>query len=246
MTRLLDKLNLSPQERRLVLFVAVVVFVALNWFLVRPYFGELGRSQQKIKDTDAKLKEFSDEIQRKPMYEKQKALLSQQGNQVATEEQATSLIREVGNQAGVAGVSVQSLIPATRSRDNTRTNFFEEQGANLTFMNTGEQELINFLYGLASQQSLIRVKSMTLHPDQGRMKLGGTITLVESFQKKKTAKAAVAAPTPSAPKSTAPPQKTTSPPPKTASPPPKTAAPTKTPLPGSLPSKTNTPPKKTK
>ena len=245
MTRFLDKLNLSPQERRLVIFVAVVVFVALNWFLVRPYFGDLGRAQKQKKVADTDIRKFSDEIQRKPMYEKQKTLLSQQGNQVATEEQATSLIREVGNQAGVAGVSVQSLIPATRTRD-VRTNvFFEEQGANLTFMNTGEQELINFLYGLASQQSLIRIKSMVLRPDQGRMKLAGTLTLVESFQKKKTAKAAAAL-TPSAPKSTPPPQKTTSPPPKSASPPPKTATPTKTPLPGSLPSKTNTPPKKTK
>ena len=55
MTRWLDKLNLRPQERKLVIFVAVVVFVALNWFFVKPYFGELGRIQQRMRDADTDL-----------------------------------------------------------------------------------------------------------------------------------------------------------------------------------------------
>src|SRR6266446_8580913 len=114
MTRLLDKLNLRPQERRLVIFVAVVVFVALNWFFVRPYFGELGRTQQRIKDSESNIKKFADEIQRKPIYIKQKDQLSQQGGQVSTEEQATTLTREVINQAGVAGLNQQNVVPAPR------------------------------------------------------------------------------------------------------------------------------------
>jgi hypothetical protein len=203
MTRFLDKLNLRPQERRLVIFVAVVVFVALNWFFVRPYFGELGRTQQRMTDAQKNIKKFRDEIQRRPIYQRQKDQLSQQGGQVPTEEQATSLTREVNNQAGVAGVQVQSSILAPRNRDSGKTNsFFEEQAVNLTFANTGEPELVNFLFGLASQNSLIRVKSMNLRPDPGRMKLGGTLTLVESFQKKPQAKAvAAAAPAAGAPKS---------------------------------------------
>src|SRR6266446_5250717 len=99
MTRLLDKLNLRPQERRLVIFVAVVVFVALNWFFVRPYFGELGRYQQRMRDAESDIKKFTAEIQRKPVYIKQISDLSKQGGQVATEDQTTSLTREVDNQA---------------------------------------------------------------------------------------------------------------------------------------------------
>ena len=76
MTGFLDKLNLRPQERRLVIFVAVVVFVALNWFFVWPYFGELGRTQQRIRDTEANIKKFKDEIQRKPTYQRQKDQLA--------------------------------------------------------------------------------------------------------------------------------------------------------------------------
>jgi len=177
MTRLFDKLNLRPQERRLVIFVAVVVFVALNWFFVRPYFGELGRIQQRMTDAEKNFKKFTEEIQRRPIYEKLKNELSQQGGQVPTEEQATSLTSEVNRQAGVAGVYIQGLIPAHRSRDGGKTNiWFEEQAVNLTFANTGEPDLVNFLFSLASQNSLIRVKSMNLRPDPGQMKLGGTLT----------------------------------------------------------------------
>src|SRR5436305_14208397 len=99
MTRLLDKLNLRPQERRLVIFVAVVVFVALNWFFVRPYFGELGRTQQKMRDAEINMTKFNDEIQRRPIYQKQKDQLSQQGAQVPSGEQGTSLTREINNLA---------------------------------------------------------------------------------------------------------------------------------------------------
>src|SRR6266705_3172408 len=108
MTSYLDKLNLRPQERRLVIFVAVVVFVALNWFFVRPYFGELGRTQQRMTDAQKNIKKFNDEIQRRAIYQKQKDELSQQGSPIPTEEQATSLTSEVNRQAGVAGVQVQN------------------------------------------------------------------------------------------------------------------------------------------
>src|SRR5216683_1101075 len=98
MTRFLDKLNLRPQERRLVNFVAVVVFAALNWFFVKPYFGELGRLQQRMKDADVSIKQFNDEIRLRPGYENKIKDLSQQGAQVASEEQGTSLTREINNQ----------------------------------------------------------------------------------------------------------------------------------------------------
>ena len=88
MTRLFDKLNLRPQERRLVILVAVVVFLALNWFFVWPYFGELGKTQQRMRDAEKNIKKFKEEIQRRPIYIRQRDELSQQGGQVPTEEGA--------------------------------------------------------------------------------------------------------------------------------------------------------------
>jgi len=234
MTRLLDKLNLRPQERRLVIFVAVVVFVALNWFFVKPYFGELGRTQQRMRDSEVNIKKFKDEIAKKPLYQKQKDLLSQQGAQVSTEEIGTSLTREVDTKAGAASMNYSSLVLAPPVRDLKTNAFFAEQGVNLTFANTGEPELVSFLYSLASEKSLIRVKSMILRPDPGRMKLGGTLTLVESYQKKQPVKATatVASSKATTPKAAPTPPKATNPPAK-----PATAVKTNPP-----PKKTNTPP----
>src|ERR1051326_4369661 len=126
MTRIFDKLNLRPQERRLVIFVAVVVFEALNWFFVRQCFGERGRYQQRMKHADKDIKKFNDEIQRKPVYIKQISELSKQGGQVSTEERATSLTREVDNQANAAGMGVQNLSPPKRTSDASTNPFFEE------------------------------------------------------------------------------------------------------------------------
>src|SRR6266487_4442517 len=103
MTSYLDKLNLRPQERRLVIFVVVVVFAALNWFFVKPYFGELGITQQHIRDAENNIKKFQAEIQRRPIYEQQKRKLSLQGAEVSSAERATALTREVNTGAGVAG-----------------------------------------------------------------------------------------------------------------------------------------------
>ena len=40
-----SKLNLRPQERRLIVLVAIVLFVVLNVWLVWPLFGDWGRYQ---------------------------------------------------------------------------------------------------------------------------------------------------------------------------------------------------------
>ncbi len=229
MTRFLDKLNLRPQERRLVIFVAVVVFAALNWFFVKPYFGELGRLQQRMKDADVSIKKFNDEIQNRRGYEDKIKDLSQQGAQVSSEEQGTSLTREINNQVIVANVNVLTLTMNPSTRDGRTNSFFEEQAATLSFNNSGESELVNFLYNLASHNSLIRVKSMLLRPDAGRFKLAGSLTLVESFQRKAPAKAATPAPKPAVV-----PSKPSTAPPKSATPPPRTPIQTKA---------TNAPPK---
>jgi len=237
MTRWLDKLNLRPQERRLVIFVAVVVFVALNWFFVRPYFGELGRLKKAMKTADDNMAKFTAEIQKKASYQREFDRLSREGGQVATADQANSLQREVNNQAGNAGMNIQSLNSAASSRDVRTNATFDEATATLTFANTGEPELINFLFSLASQKSLIRVKSMILRPDPGHMKLCGPLTLVESFQKKAPPKSAAS--TPAAKPAPAPAKPTTAPPAVKSGPVPGKSNETKKPVPpASIPKKT--------
>ena len=43
-----DKLNLRPQERRLVVIVGLIIFVLLNMWFVWPYFDDWGRVRGEI------------------------------------------------------------------------------------------------------------------------------------------------------------------------------------------------------
>jgi hypothetical protein len=208
MTGLLDKLNLRPHERRLVVLVALVVFVVLNIFLIWPEFGSVGRWQQRRSDALKKLETFKNEVNKKPIYEKQLADLESQGAHVGTEDQAMALSRDVANQATLSGVQVNRYDPAPRSSTGRTNAFFEEQTLIIT-VTTGEKELIDFLYNLGARSSLIRVKSMTLSPDPSRMKLMGNITLVASFAKKAPPRVAAPPKATNQPAKATPPQKTT-------------------------------------
>ena len=79
MTSILDKLNLSPQERRLVVVVAIVVFVVLNIWLIWPEFGSVNRWNNRRQAAEANLKKFKDEIAKKTVYERQLRELESQG-----------------------------------------------------------------------------------------------------------------------------------------------------------------------
>ena len=219
MTSILDKLNLSPQERRLVVVVAIVVFVVLNIWLIWPEFGSVNRWGNRRQAAEANLKKFKDEIAKKAVYERQLRELESQGQHVGTEEQALSLQRDVANQALLSGVQVNRYDPQNRMPTGGRTNaFFEEQGLIITVV-TGEKELVDFLYNLGTRSSLIRVRSMTLSRDPTGMKLQGSMTLVASFAKKPPPKTAAPPKTtnqpagrPAAPKTNAPPGRTNLPP----------------------------------
>jgi hypothetical protein len=75
----------------------------------------------------------------------------------------------------------------------TRTNqFFLEQSQTIT-VQSGEQQLVDFLFNLGSGNSLIRVRDLGLHPDAPHQQLAATIRLVASFQKNPTTKPAAPA-----------------------------------------------------
>lgn len=196
MTSFLDKLNLRPQERRWVVGVALVVFVLLNFLIVWPHFGDLGRAEQGLKDTRALLKKFQDEIDKQSHYTRQLKELQEGGQFIASEEQALRLSQEVANQAALTGVNIPSSTPGVRGIGKTNA-FFDEQTLQISVV-SDEPPLVEFLYNLAARESLTRVRSMTLGPDPRRERLQGNITLVKSFQKKPPPKTAATAAVPPA------------------------------------------------
>ena len=237
MTGFFDKLGLSPQERRLVVIVGIVVFVVFNIWWIIPKFGEYGRLQEKIRVVNGQLSKFNSEIQNEPRYVRELQKLKSQGSEIATEEAALRIQQEVMNQANLVGLTYNSIVPVNRGTTTTKTNaWFDEAAVNVS-INTGEKELIDFLVRLADKDLLIRAKSMDIGPDPSQMRLQGNLTLVKSFQRKPPARSvagSVARPSSSAPASSAPPA-----PAATAPPLPRA---TSTPAPATVPGPTPTTP----
>ncbi len=196
MSSLFDKLNLRPNERRLVIIVAIIVFLLLNFFFVWPHFGDWGRLQQRKRDAIALLKVYQTEVDSISRYQKQLADLQQAGAAVASEEQASKLATTVNNQATLSGVQVMRSDFGGRQTSLGKTNqFFDEQRGTIT-VTTEERALVDFLYNLGVGGSLIRVRSMSLNTDAPRQRLLGTIQLVASFAKKAPPRVTATAATP--------------------------------------------------
>jgi Tfp pilus assembly protein PilO len=191
MNRAFAKLNLTSQEQRLVVAIALVVFVVLNVWFVWPHFKDLSRLKRQQQSLEADLVRYKKLIEQGPTFTQELEKLRSLGVELPTEAQALELVKTVMSQAAMSGVTINNYTPS-RSTVAQTNQFFEEQMLQIN-VNTGEKELVDFLYGLSSGSSLIRVKSMSLQPDQPRMRLGGAITLVASYQRQTPLKPAVAA-----------------------------------------------------
>ncbi|HMJ90915.1 MAG TPA: hypothetical protein VK530_13925 [Candidatus Acidoferrum sp.] len=208
MTSLFDKLNLRPSERRLVIIVALVVFLVVNAFLVWPRFLDWGKVKNQ---EDAAIKtrdQFQREVDNIKKYQLRLAELEQKGAQIGNEDQALKLSSTVYSQAALSGVTIVQYTATLRGTGSSggKTNlFFDEQSSTIQFL-ADEKSLVDFLYNLGAGGSMIRVRSMTLNPDPPRYKLQGSITLVASYQRTAAARGTTAtapAPRPAAPAGTA-------------------------------------------
>ncbi len=180
----LSKLNLRPQERRLVVFVAIVLFVVLNIWLVWPHFDDWGRYKMKQLRAQRDYDKYRAEIAKVPGYRVKLAELESAGSSVVLEEQDLDFARHVDNQARLNRLTVIQSDPRPRVTADTQTNsFFEEQYLTLQ-VSSGTEELVNFLVSLTSTNSMIRVKDLTLKPDLPAVtKLNSQMTLVASYQR---------------------------------------------------------------
>jgi len=170
---------LRPMERRLVVGVAVILFIVLNWAFVKPHFSDWSKWIQRHEDATRKLKLYQAAATEKPELEKQLKVYESEGEFVAQEDQAINFMRTIQSQSGQSGVQLQNT-----SRQITRTNdvFFVEQIQNINVLATDEQ-LVDFLYQLGSGASMIRVRDLELQPDQPRQHLTVNLKLVASYQK---------------------------------------------------------------
>ena len=107
--------------------------------------------------------------------------MQKEGLDVAAEEQSFQFANAINAQAGQSSVSLVS-----NGKINTQTNqFFLEKTQSIS-VQSGEDELVDFLYNLGGGNSLIRVRDLTVRPDPPRQRLVANVTLVASYQKTST------------------------------------------------------------
>jgi hypothetical protein len=188
MTSFLDRLNLRPFEKRLVVGVAAILFVVLNVWFIFPFFKDWGKTKIRMATAQEKLGKFEAEVGQTSKYQAQVRALESEGLDVPQEDQSVQFLRVIQNQSALSGVNIMGTSKAT-----TRTNqFFLEQSQTVN-VQSGEKPLVDFLYNLGGGNSLIRVRELTLGPDQTRMQLVANVQLVASYQKKPSQKTAPAA-----------------------------------------------------
>jgi hypothetical protein len=188
-TGYLDRLNLRPFEKRLVVVVALVLFVVLNLWFVFPHFSDLAQARERKAESLKKLAGWQVEIDQVPKYKAAITNLTE-GLEVPPEEMANQFSLAIQGQQAQSGVNVTST-----SRATTRTNeFFLDLSQNIN-VQSAEQQLVDFLYNLGAGKSLIRVRGLSLKPDAARQQLAAGVTLVASYQKNPPRKPVAAGPT---------------------------------------------------
>ena len=178
MTKYFDRWNLRPLERRLVVGVAVVLFLVINIVWVWPHFSDWSEMTNRLEGARFKYDSYQKEIIRLPVYQAQVKEMESDGASVPLEDQSVQFMRTVQQEAAQDGVQTSYT-----QRSLSRTNlFFIEQIQNIQ-VTARDENLIKFLYNLGSSASLIRVRDLSLHPDGTRMQLVANIKLVASYQK---------------------------------------------------------------
>ena len=201
-TSFIKGLNLRPQEKRLMVVIAVVVFLVVNFVGVRPYFKDLGPVQDQMaaanKSVAEHLEKIGKDTEPKNGYQAQlKAIEKNQGG-IITSSSAIQLQTTIMTQSAATGVTVSSY-----SQVNTASvgpggsnDFFEVQSININ-LDSPEKELVDFLVNIGGDSSMIRVRGMNLHPaDANRYRLKGELTLNASYRKSPAQPVPQAAPRP--------------------------------------------------
>lgn len=178
--------RLSSSERSLIIIGIISVFAIVNYFFVLPHVNDWGKLTNRMDEARLKQKKYEEMIAQSTTFSNYITKLEGENSAVPLEDQGVNFLTAIQNQAAQSGVSV-----IANNRQPERTNqFFLERAQALTTQ-SGEQQLVNFLYNLGTGSSLIRVRALAIRPDAQRYALSATVTLIASFQKKPAAKPAL-------------------------------------------------------
>jgi hypothetical protein len=177
--------SLRPFEKRVVVGFGALFFVVLNFLFVIPHFSDLRAVHERMDEARRKLGRYQLEISHTNDYVAGLREFERENSDVPAEDQSLQFANTVNGQAGQSGVHIVS-----NSHINTQTNqFFLEKSQSLS-VQSGEQQLVDFLYSLGSGNSQIRVRDLNVRPDLPRQQLVAQVKLVASYQKRSTVRPA--------------------------------------------------------
>jgi len=182
--------RLSSAERWFIIIVIFVVFAVVNFWFIFPHADDWKKLGKRMTTAQATLQTFNEAIDQNGVVRAQIAKMEGENAAVPAEDQSINFLIAIQNQA----VSSRVSIIANNALPQRTNQFFLERIQSLT-TSSGEDQLVDFLYNLGAGSSQIRVRSLSIRPDQpARQSLSATITLLASFQKKAPAKLAAPAP----------------------------------------------------
>ncbi len=190
MSAMSDSMNLRPQEKRILVAIAVVVFVVLNLLLVVPHFQDYGKLQKELAATRAKIATnnaviFKDTNEVDGYKKILRDLSKQPEGAVSFKE--IQLEQTVTAQARANGIFIQTInnvAPQLLGPSSQSDQFFARQSVRIAVQAT-EDALVKFLYDVGNDPAMIRVWELTLNPLDlaQRYKLSASITLTADYQK---------------------------------------------------------------
>jgi hypothetical protein len=201
-----DSLGLRPQERRILVGIAVALFAVLNLVLVFPHFKDYKKIRDQLDNTRRNIATNNLAIARDTNLVNgtavKLALMEKEGGVGMVGSKEVALLDTVSSVARACGVLIQSATPATATvigSAGESDKFFERKSARITVQAT-EDALVKFIYNVGNDPAMIRVWELQLNPlDKDRYKLNAVITLTADYQRTGVAapaSAATAAPAP--------------------------------------------------
>src|SRR6185369_2996010 len=150
MSSYLDRLNLRPMEKRLVVVVAAVLFLVLNAVFVFPHFSDWGQVKFRMSKAETKLRLYKSTTNQIPVSQKLiSAVQSEENSSVPPEEQSVQFQRIILDHQIQSGVTIKGT-----SKQSTRTNQFFLEVMETVSVQAKEEQLVDFLYNLGSGSSL--------------------------------------------------------------------------------------------
>lgn len=182
MNALLDKMNLRPNEKRLIVAIFVGVFIVLNYWMIWPRFNDWSKTKDELAEARVKLLNYETKIANVDTFKAEIEDLKSQGSEVLPRSRVNQLTRLVDPEARKSGVTIWQKRPQ-KSFGSGEGEFFDEEALQVVIKETGDKELIDFLINLGLGDTMIRVRDMTLKPNANNRKLEATLTLVASYEK---------------------------------------------------------------